>query len=89
MGIVLKVVAIVLAVVIAVGIIGTLIGVGIGVVRYMANQNFDFGTAISWSWDEYMEWLQKVNPIKVSNAEDVIVYEMTNKNINVVPCINL
>lgn len=87
MGIIIKVIAIVLAVVIAVGIVGTLVGVGVGVFNYMARQNFDFKRAIEWSWDEYINWLQKINPIKFAEADEI--YNFTNKNIDVVPCTSL
>lgn len=87
MGIVLKVVGIVMAIVIAVGIIGTIIGVGINVVHYMAKQHFNFKEAIEWSFDEYVEWLKKVNPIKTAEADEI--YNFTNKNIDVVPCTSL
>lgn len=88
MSILLKVVGIVMVVVLAVGILGTAIGVGVNVVHYMAMQNFDFGTAVSWSWDQYVEWLKEHNPIKTANA-DVIEYKMVNRYVEVKPCINL
>lgn len=85
MGIVVKVIAIVMAVVIAIGILGTVAGVGVNLVRYMANQGFDFGMAMRWSWDSYVEWLEKVNPIKTTATEEF----PTCLNETVKPCVDL
>jgi len=87
MSMVLKVMAIVMAVIIAIGILGTIIGVGTNLVRYMVNQNFSFGNAFYWSWNEFTNWLATVNPFKAATAEMYI--PMANQNINVVPCIDL
>jgi len=85
MGIVVKVIAIVMAVVIGVGILGTVAGVGVNLVRYMANQGFDFGMAMRWSWDSYVEWLEKVNPIKMATADEY----PTCMTETVIPCVDL
>lgn len=87
MGIVVKVVAIVMAVVIAVGILGTIIGVGVNLVHYMVNQGFNFQNAFSWSWNSYVEWVQKINPFK--ETAEQMTYDFVNKNVDVVACINL
>ena len=88
MGIVLRIVGIMLAVVIVIGVLGTVVGVGANLVRYMTNQGFDFQMAFNWSWNEFREWVDEHNPF-TAKADNVIVYEMVNQNVDVRPCTEL
>lgn len=50
--------------------------------NYM-HRGFDFGTAVGWAITDIDELLG-IN--EEEPTEDVIVYEMTNKNIDVIAC---
>ena len=86
-----KIISLILAAVIAVVAIGTLGFLIVKTAGYMINQHFDIGTAISWSWQDYKNFVGGIFG-GGAKAEDpnYFEYEITmNKNIPVVACTSL
>lgn len=79
-----KILAIILAAIIVIGLFATIGYVGVKMFGYIIHQNFDFGTAWSWAWADYAEFMQ--NLLGQAHAEDYIIFPMTNQNIDVVAC---
>lgn len=83
MKMVIKYITIVMVAILAVLVIGEGLVFGTRVYLYMTRQNFDFQTAVQWTWDSTMESIKSMG--KESDDEPIII-EMVNKNIDVVAC---
>lgn len=81
----IKVIALVLTVIIAVVVLGSIGIVGVKTANYMIHQNFNFGEAIKWAFQDYTEWLSTIF-VSAEALDERIEFEMTNKNIDVVAC---
>lgn len=70
------------AAIIIVVLLAGIIAVGLRTYDYMHNHNFDFGTAITWAWDDMLDTVRQE---KIEN-DDVKSFEFVNKYIDVIAC---
>ena len=83
---IIKVTALVLAIVIAVAIIGSAGYIGVKAVGYMANQHFNFGDAVSWAAND---WLDLTGLGKIVDEKFVKEFGAANEFIEVKACTSL